>query len=421
MRIRILAALVIMLGVFISAKGQKTTVKAGLLSDGAMWNNHATPSTYDSVTLLHDLTVDLPAQCRFLNTNGHLVHVNSGVQFNVGNAAQTRDTATLLTTFGYKYDDDGTLYDSTRTVIKNAYVNGHKKIISTLTDLTTGMDMSATHFEYDSLNRLYLVTLYNADTVIDGVYRERMTWANNQVVKIETGWNSQIEDREILTYTSNGTNTDITSVYDLRSEPDTFYLPDGSISSYHSYKYTGTVDSKYNPLAEASYYQMHYVDIGNGSSASQYDTSKYVYVYSNMENLTQYIQYRSAVDSNLYNNSTIRYRDTTIEDYVRDTFHNATLYELRKEIFGKEPLLLSAFTSETIAGTDDLDNLKQCINNMHYKRMSYENGIPQPANLYDDYLFPIANIFDSRKRLIKQSYTDVYGPSVHYVIRYVYP
>ena len=59
--------------------GQITNIQAGLWSDPAIWVNHTPPVPNDSVLLNFNITVGADAVCKYLNTNGHNLTVNPGV------------------------------------------------------------------------------------------------------------------------------------------------------------------------------------------------------------------------------------------------------------------------------------------------------------------------------------------------------
>jgi uncharacterized protein (TIGR02145 family) len=62
---------------------QLSNINTGLWSDTAIWNINRIPTSVDSVYLNHDIIVDVNGSCRFLNTNGHNVVVNSNVTLNI--------------------------------------------------------------------------------------------------------------------------------------------------------------------------------------------------------------------------------------------------------------------------------------------------------------------------------------------------
>src|SRR5947209_3353683 len=63
--------------------GQVTNVKAGMWSDITVWSNNKIPTSNDSIYLSYNITINVNANCKALNTNGHNVIVNSGVTFNI--------------------------------------------------------------------------------------------------------------------------------------------------------------------------------------------------------------------------------------------------------------------------------------------------------------------------------------------------
>ncbi len=66
-----------------SIDGQVTNVAAGLWSNAALWSNNHIPTSNDSVYLSYNITIDVNANCKALNTNGKLVTVNPGIVLNI--------------------------------------------------------------------------------------------------------------------------------------------------------------------------------------------------------------------------------------------------------------------------------------------------------------------------------------------------
>jgi uncharacterized protein (TIGR02145 family) len=81
-----ISILILLLTLFNPAFSQVTNLGPGLWSNTALWSNNQLPGSNDSVTLNFDVTVDVSAICKALNTNGHNVTINSGVVFNVMNS-----------------------------------------------------------------------------------------------------------------------------------------------------------------------------------------------------------------------------------------------------------------------------------------------------------------------------------------------
>ncbi len=67
--------------------GQVTNVKTGAWSDPTVWNNNIIPSDTTNIILNYDIHVDINANCRSLNTNGHNVTVDLGIPLNISGVA----------------------------------------------------------------------------------------------------------------------------------------------------------------------------------------------------------------------------------------------------------------------------------------------------------------------------------------------
>lgn len=63
--------------------GQITNLKAGLWSDVTVWSTYTIPNINDSISLNYDITIDMNANCRVLNSNGHSVTINTGFNLNI--------------------------------------------------------------------------------------------------------------------------------------------------------------------------------------------------------------------------------------------------------------------------------------------------------------------------------------------------
>lgn len=61
-----------------TAFGQVTNLRAGVWSDVTLWSNNAIPTANDTVSLQYDIVIDIDAECKVFNANGHNVTVNTG-------------------------------------------------------------------------------------------------------------------------------------------------------------------------------------------------------------------------------------------------------------------------------------------------------------------------------------------------------
>ena len=92
----------------ITAAGQMTNVKPGNWSDNSIWSGNTIPGSNDEVLLNFDVVVDIDAACLLLNSNGHHVTINAGVNLIItGNAADT-----LLARYVELYDSGGPVPDT---------------------------------------------------------------------------------------------------------------------------------------------------------------------------------------------------------------------------------------------------------------------------------------------------------------------
>ncbi|HEV8083170.1 MAG TPA: hypothetical protein VGP55_08225 [Chitinophagaceae bacterium] len=63
--------------------GQVTNVKSGAWSDQTVWNNNIIPTDTTRIILNYDIHIDIPANCKSLNTNGHNLTVDLGIILNI--------------------------------------------------------------------------------------------------------------------------------------------------------------------------------------------------------------------------------------------------------------------------------------------------------------------------------------------------
>ena len=83
--------------------GQVSNIRAGLWSDVSCWNNASLPNLDDTVSLNYDIVIDINANCKFLNANGHNVIINTGINLNVAGIARPADSTFLDSRDGQTY------------------------------------------------------------------------------------------------------------------------------------------------------------------------------------------------------------------------------------------------------------------------------------------------------------------------------
>ena len=103
--------------------GQIHNVKNGLWSDNSTWSNNLLPTLNDAVILNFDITIDVDCSCKSLETNGHNVTINSGINFLIAGSKSPKkltlieifDEESLMPTEYYKISYD--------TVNHNIYID----------------------------------------------------------------------------------------------------------------------------------------------------------------------------------------------------------------------------------------------------------------------------------------------------------
>src|SRR5262245_33373005 len=79
-----------------TVSAQVSNVKTGVWSSPATWQNNHIPTASDSVVLYYDITIDINGSCRALNTNGHKVVVNAGVNLYINRPVSPAGDSTIL-------------------------------------------------------------------------------------------------------------------------------------------------------------------------------------------------------------------------------------------------------------------------------------------------------------------------------------
>lgn len=385
---------------------QATNTRSGNWSDYTLWNKYLVPNGMDTVVLNYDIIIDENAACKFLNTNGHNVTVNTGIAFSIGKTVPATDTATLLSITTYALFN-GVLNDTLRRVIRNSYVNGLRRIVIMETDGTA--DTSYNVFNYNNLNQLTSIFDYSNNPA-SGVYATTIIRSNNRIVKIIDDFNGNIEDLDSLSYTANGPNTDV-QVYGLFPRTDTTYDGSGGITYISTSKNIVTVSPAFVPIEKRLY---GYTFFGPPSLQKKYDTTRTIYSYDSKGNMSGFTETFSGTFTNSTAVPSI-YKDTAIWSFLRNTPDSASLYKVLRDIYGNDLLTLMDCGQVTLEIRDvtgyvyppygQFEYHQQTLKSIIYSKIQYLNG-----NVYADdgprQIYRADNVFDNRQRLTRSVIDD---------------
>ena len=84
MKLYITISLVLLINVCF---GQITNVRSGVWNDPTVWSNNSIPTNTTHIILSYDIQVNINAACKSLNTNGHQVIVNAGMNLFISGVA----------------------------------------------------------------------------------------------------------------------------------------------------------------------------------------------------------------------------------------------------------------------------------------------------------------------------------------------
>lgn len=404
---------------------QTTTTKQGAWSDASVWNNQAFPGMSNDVVLKHDIVVDVNGFCRSLNTNGFKVTVNSGVNLTIN--ANPGDSTLLVTLINTRYQDN-LPSDSTIRIIKNAYLNGQKRILISEIELPTSTDTLYTLFVYNNIDQLITVEDYSSFAPVSFV--RTISWNNNRVSKIlieDDGSNYQTEN---YNYTTNGANT----IIEFNQLPqDTIY---GSSSTYFSsQKGRLTVNNQQNPIAQTQFYNSYFHHANNNEADVSADTINTIYTNDVESNLIMMSQFKSRTEkykSILFpDGTTDHFKDTATYIYSRSTDSNASAYSLLRKIYGTELLKLISFFAPSLSVSDVLgyftagdqfSHFRHELQRTDFTHVLWKNGIRDENSVVTSaYYYGAENQFDTQKRLTR-SIIKLYSPNdIYSIIQYIYP
>jgi hypothetical protein len=318
------------------------------------------------------------------------------------------DTSKIFTQIEYNYAN-GIVTDSITYVVKNATINGVKRI--KLSAILGPGDSAFALYIYNSQNQLTEIKYTNTFSAMD-ISRNIITWNGMNVTKIEYDSAGVVKDKYDLTYTSIGSNTKISYLRTPNTNLFISYSQNNTISYLSNYQLDFVVDANFKPNY-IDYLAHSYINNGGGSLPSnRWITSKIKFNFSVNDDLISETRYGIVKDTNVNSTSipTIGYgTDTLISNYARSTNDNLVYTNILKSIYGIQLYNLNTFYKgflvDYLIGGGAVENLQfnnQALSTIDKNNIAWYNGIPDlgsTANL--GIVTKYLNTFDLQNRLTK--------------------
>ena len=153
--------------------GQITNLRSGVWNDPTVWSNNIIPTDTTHIILSYDIQVNINAACKSLNTNGHQVIVNAGMNLFISGVAAPvagftftgsfvvpatvtfTNTSTFATSYLWNFGDPASGVNNTSTAVNptHFYQTLAPYLTSTIVKLTaTGPGGTAMDSAYIGLN-----------------------------------------------------------------------------------------------------------------------------------------------------------------------------------------------------------------------------------------------------------------------------
>lgn len=346
------------------------------------------------------------------------------------------DTSKIITVINYEYFN-GVVSDSITKVLKNATLNGQKKLILIQTDSYSPSDTLKSIFKYNSLNQLTELKHELNNGIIQGFDRETITWVGNNVTKIQGDSAGIFKQSYNFQYGQSGPNTKIVVTKLPRISTDTSYYPNGTIQTAYKYRSEFFVDGSFQPSYSESYYHYYFDNTGTGTEVSNgWDTGKIIYQFSPTGNLNSEKTFHKGRDTAApifpSTNPTMNYyRDTLTQNYIRSTNDNMYFTDILKNLYGNKIYMLKSYL---IGGGYILDVglpprdfpdydfvfNNQSLNSAERTYVQWVNGTQMINNSGTEVRYQ--HFFNSQNRLISSLQFD--DPSVNiisYSMKIIYP
>ena len=328
------------------------------------------------------------------------------------NILNADDTSNILNQIEYYYTS-GVMTDSVKYFLKNATLNGQKKI--KFTAVFGPGDSAFTNYIYNFQNQLSEIRYTNNHSLTD-ISKTILTWNGDNVIKFEHDSAGLFKYKYVLTYTSIGSNTKVSYSKTPNTDLNIVYT-NAIISNLWDYKIDLFVDGNFNP---------NYVDIlshsynNNGGGtlpANTWETAKIKFNFSSNGNFANETTYGSRKDTNSSGISGVGYgTDTMIFNYTRSLNDNLVFTNILKSIYGLKLYNLNLFYREFLEedyffgdiALKDMQFNNQALNTIDRNQIVWYDGIPVPSStLYIPIDIKYVNYFDNQNRLIKYTKFDM--------------
>lgn len=312
------------------------------------------------------------------------------------------DTSKILTVIDYSFAG-GVIVDSAIKILRNATVNGQKKI--TLTEISASLgDTFYTVYKYNSSNQL--TEIKSVDNTTPSQYeRGVFFWNDDKPIKYEWDSTGVVKGSNTFTYSPAGALTKI-SLTQIPQQDTVF--SGGSISSYGSLASELFIMPDFSPVRLQ--YRNHFYLSNNNNTGLPFKSWDTTNIFFNIVNgdLVKESAYRSGTDTNSVSfNPTNVIKDTVITMYSRSLSDNAFFTGKYKALYGDKLYTLFQYLradfSDFLLPEAFFENkvfTNRSLITIDDTHVSWYNGILQfssPSITQIKY----THFFDSQNRLIR--------------------
>jgi hypothetical protein len=357
---------------------------------------------------------------------------------NIVDSTSNNDTSKILTIKEYHYSGgiSSSTTDSSIGILRNATINGLKKITFTSKSFNTNNDTAfVSTFLYDNQNQL--IEVKTTSNYFPAYYdKDIYTWSNGNLIKHQYDSSGTIKFTFDYFYTPNGLNTKISSV---RTPSANVVALNGTyLSSGYS---TLTVNQNFLPVSK-QYFDYSYLENASGNighTSIIRDTTNVLLSLDALGNLTSKTATTTGTDSLVIVNTNFPptltfYKNITTTTYQRNTNDNQYFTNILKDLYGTKLFLLSNYYDNNLNISDIIfpdyfsssNNIycNQSLNKRTINMFSWINGIPNPNNgtaTYDD--FNAVHTFNNLGRLSSSTVLSLYSNNLYprTGIKIIYP
>lgn len=337
------------------------------------------------------------------------------------------DTSMIITLVEYQYFN-GTISDSIIYTIKNATLNGDKKI--KLSAQVAAGDSLFALYSYNNQNQLTEI-LYTNNYDLTDISKNVITWNGNNVSRIQYDSTGATKYKYDFTYSTVANKTKITYARTPNTNLFIIYFPNSNTVNYLTdYKSEFEVDPSFVP-SSLYFYSHGYIDNGGGSIPSnRWDSSRTDFNFSADSNLVNATSYGVGRDTGVNNTpGTGFYTDTITLNYTRSNADNMTFTNILKNIYGTKLYTLSSYFDTflddyLLAGADEIKQFNnKVLSTRAINQIVWYNGIKDTTANSPIVDIKFINSFDAKNRLV--SYTRFESAPIFttpvYAFKIIYP